>query len=213
MQRKKTPFTLVEMLVVIAIISILAAILLPGIRKVMALTNMTKCKNNFRQIGMAMHMRANDHRGKFYISRGDFSDYHDRMYITMGSIKWVRGNLYHSMVKDLMYSGWNKDNITSHNPPQGKLKYITDATAFACPNVLKESIWEEEHRYASGGVKASLFDYWFKVSGKGFYLHVMYDSRRGGDKGRGTKGCHEYAPTPEHPSHTWTYMCPGHNDV
>ncbi len=212
MKRTNTCFTLVEMLVVIAIISILAAILLPGIRKVMALTSMTKCKNNFRQIGIAMHLRANDHRGKFYTTYGDITNYHDRMAITMTSVLWARANINHFLFSDLMYSGWNSDNLLSHNPPQGKLKYITDATVFACPNALKQSEWQEKHRW-DNGVYATLFEHVFKSRKIGFYFHSMYDSTRGGDRSRAYKGCHKWAPSPEHPSHTWTYMCPGHNDV
>jgi prepilin-type N-terminal cleavage/methylation domain-containing protein/prepilin-type processing-associated H-X9-DG protein len=52
---KRQAFTLVELLVVIAIIGLLVALLLPAIQAAREAARRSQCKNNLKQIGLALH--------------------------------------------------------------------------------------------------------------------------------------------------------------
>jgi prepilin-type N-terminal cleavage/methylation domain-containing protein/prepilin-type processing-associated H-X9-DG protein len=61
---RRPAFTLIELLTVIAIIGILAAILIPVVGRVRESARSSNCRSNLRQIGAQLALYANDNRNK-----------------------------------------------------------------------------------------------------------------------------------------------------
>lgn len=64
-RRKSTAFTLVELLVVVAIIAVLAALLLPALTRGKARAQRVECISDLNQLGTAFQMFAHDHQGRY----------------------------------------------------------------------------------------------------------------------------------------------------
>jgi prepilin-type processing-associated H-X9-DG protein/prepilin-type N-terminal cleavage/methylation domain-containing protein len=84
-QRRKNnfAFTLTELLVVIAVIGILAALLLAGISQSKARAQKIQCANNLHQQGIALHIFLADNHGypMIYANKNDGYPDHDRSWM------------------------------------------------------------------------------------------------------------------------------------
>ena len=62
--RRHSGFTLIEIVVTVAVIAALAGILIPAAMSTIASARVTACASNLRQIGMAVHLYAGEHHNR-----------------------------------------------------------------------------------------------------------------------------------------------------
>ena len=114
---------MVELVVMIGVIALLLALLLPVLLTAREASRTTVCLSNLREIGMALHGYANDHRG--YLAPGDQFGHFD-------GTQWYGGGNWADVLVVLRYLP----------APVGRLKPDDPGTAYAGadinnPNVLR----------------------------------------------------------------------------
>ena len=92
-------FTLIELLTVIAVIAILAAILLPAVGKVRARGQQGKCVSNLRQLAVAASAYASDHKGPIKAANDDRTEFVSLSDVSSIGMEFIAGDgvRFHSM--------------------------------------------------------------------------------------------------------------------
>jgi prepilin-type N-terminal cleavage/methylation domain-containing protein/prepilin-type processing-associated H-X9-DG protein len=73
----KKGFTLLELLVVVAIVGLLGAFLLPAMERAREAARKARCANNLRQIGIAWYLYLDDHNDTFPGNTGQIDYFYD----------------------------------------------------------------------------------------------------------------------------------------
>lgn len=148
---RRRGFTLIELLVVIAIIAILIALLLPAVQQAREAARRSQCKNNLKQIGLALH------------------NYHD-IHLTLPP-GWIGVDSGIPDVEGVSAFGWGTmilpmldqaplfskfDTNVSILDPVNQPLLTTSLPAFRCPSDIFEDSWELESEASPGTVLAEV---------------------------------------------------------
>lgn len=102
-------FTLIELLVVIAIIAVLIALLLPAVQQARESARRTQCKNNMKQIGLAVHNFESTYRKLPHPGQCDSTGGATTVYMTQSTptllLPYIdQANVYNLMDHKLVFS-------------------------------------------------------------------------------------------------------------
>ena len=149
-RRNRLGFTLIELLVVIAIIAVLIALLLPAVQQAREAARRAQCKNNLKQIGLALHNYASTHRifplETYYGERADGSFYYN---------SWVP-----QILPQIEQTGLA--NLYDHNfsffAPENQAAVEMKLAAFECPSTPGGTQLTETMRVRNSGGWSILTD-------------------------------------------------------
>jgi prepilin-type N-terminal cleavage/methylation domain-containing protein len=125
--RSKPGFTLVELLVVVAIIGILVGMILPAVQMVRAAARRTKCSKNIRNIALALH--------NFESAHGYFpSGIHAEVDPDFPSMTWLV-EILPFIEQDSLWQQSQRDYQSGSSPFSPHVGFQSVVTSYECPSV------------------------------------------------------------------------------
>jgi Tfp pilus assembly protein PilE len=178
MKKKLVEFTLLELLIVIAIIMILAGLLLPTLKKAKEMGKRSICANNQKQISMAVFYYSQDYNGwivPFQITSGDWTSYWNYLiedYIPQINVfmcptsKTPWPPSWHWKGHNYMNYGYNRYGLSSNITSWKKMQSISTpsiriliADRFEegtgegyTPQIIKTGVYMISNRHSGGGI-------------------------------------------------------------
>lgn len=145
-------FTLIELLVVIAIIAILIALLLPAVQQAREAARRTQCKNNLKQLGLALHNYHDVHRtfpsGWIAVDNGIQSPHEGISGAGWGTM------ILPFLEQDNLYKQF--DANLAINDTANLLFLDNVLPAFQCPSDPKPDRWQIEEEGSPGTILTEL---------------------------------------------------------
>ncbi|TWT59341.1 DUF1559 domain-containing protein [Rubinisphaera italica] len=186
----RNAFTLIELLVVIAIIAILVALLLPAVQQAREAARRSSCKNNLKQIGLALH-NYHDTHGVF--PAGYYGRAGSGAQVTSFEIRATGWTMLLPFIEEsALYDLYNFDcgiggcvdsSGQGASASQNNFLDKTNIDAYLCPSMPGSNIvntnprgghldvtdtdgtWSSSYVFSSGGKYGTgSYDYWLKAT-------------------------------------------------
>lgn len=144
--RQRRGFTLIELLVVIAIIAVLIALLLPAVQQAREAARRTQCKNNLKQLGLALHNYHDTHRVFPYRQGGTAAtppagNAHNGSGFTMLLPYLEQGALYDQISMPQTFSGINYGAFGDDASDGSRYElWNHDIPSLLCPSSPQDSV-------------------------------------------------------------------------
>lgn len=165
-------FSAIEVLVVVSLIGVMIGLILPAVQRARDSASQVGCRNNLRQIGLAIH-QVHDAQGYF---PPPFSHPNGRQSGGIGNLMWTVQLLPYIEQQDLWkrtLQTCTQDPISFHNPPHTGLTVVV--RTYACPTDgrLRNAILDDVGQTAAYSSYLAVFPTAKQKGAMGTYLSPM----------------------------------------